>query len=71
MDRKCEAEAMAMVEELVLKGNKTESAPLSVEEDKGDDGVQLSHMKEKVQSFVLLFSAIMYSHLCTSRFVMV
>eukprot|EP01084_Bolivina_argentea_P105561 189036_1 len=48
MDRKCEAEAMAMVEELVLKGNKTESAPLSVEEDKGDDGVQLSHMKEKV-----------------------
>ncbi len=49
MDRKCEAEAMAMVEELVLKGNKTESAPLSVEED---DGVELSHIKEKVQSIV-------------------
>ncbi len=48
MDRKREAEAMAMVEEeeLILKGNKkTEFSPLSVqEEDKGDD------MKVKVQS---------------------
>ncbi len=51
-NRKFEAEAMAMVEDLISKGSKIESAPLIVAEgDKGDRVAEPSDMKEKVQSF--------------------